>query len=141
MVADRSGFKAFELNDHLFGGRPEHALRELDNVLASGEPAEKVLSQIGGQAVDLAAMKMGSGLPSDALSKASGIGANRFGMLQKSAAPLANQTLTRIAEAIRDADASVKTGTKTDTSATIVPLVAEVAEVIRRGSGAGRRRS
>jgi hypothetical protein len=41
---------------------------------------------------------------------------------------------------VRYADASVKSGHQTDTSATIVPLVAEVAEVVRRGSGTGRRR-
>jgi|GEM_PF-2836167 len=141
MVADRSGFKAFELNNHLFGGRPDRALQELDNVLASGEPAERVLGQVGSEVIALSTVKMAAGVPRDALVKASGISANRIGGLQQTSSGMSEQSLKRISEAVRDADAAVKTGMQTDTSATIVPLVAEVAEVIRRGSGAGRRRS
>jgi DNA polymerase-3 subunit delta len=140
MVADRSGFTAFKLNDHLFGGNPEMALNELDNVLGSGEPAERVLGQIGSEAISLATVKLGSGVSRDALAKTSGISPNRLGGLQQRSSGISRQGLNTIAEAVRDADASVKTGHQTDTSATIVPLVAEVAEVVRRGSGAGRRR-
>jgi DNA polymerase III delta subunit len=141
MVADRGGFKAFALNDHLFHGRPEKALQELDDVLTSGEPAERVLGQVGSEVIALATVKMSAGVPRDALSKASGISANRIGGLQQTAAAIPDESLRQIADAVREADASVKTGRQTDTSATIVPLVAEVAEVIRRGSGAARRRT
>jgi DNA polymerase III delta subunit len=140
MVADRSGFTAFKLNDHLFSGNPEMALNELDNVLGSGEPAERVLGQIGSEAISLATVKISAGVPRDALAKASGISPNRLGGLQQRSSGISRQGLNSIAEAVRYADASVKTGHQTDTSATIVPLVAEVAEVVRRGSGAGRRR-
>jgi len=139
MVADRSGFTAFKLNDHLFSGRPEAALLELENVLASGEPAERVLSQIASEAISLAAVQRSAGLPRDALAAATGISPNRLGGLQKTAVGISNSGMHAMAEAVRYADAAVKTGLQTDTSATIVPLVAEVAEVVRRGSGAGRR--
>ncbi|MEX2315407.1 MAG: hypothetical protein WD628_06775, partial [Thermomicrobiales bacterium] len=141
LVADRSGFTAFRLNDHTFSGRTERALVELDNVLSSGEPAERVLSQIGSEAISIATVKRAEVLPRDAVASASGITANRLGNLQKSAAGISEQGLTAIAEAVRHADAAVKAGSETNTSATIVPLVAEVAEVVRRGSGASRRRS
>ncbi|HYI15610.1 MAG TPA: DNA polymerase III subunit delta [Thermomicrobiales bacterium] len=140
MVADRSGFKAFELNDQLFRGDPEKALSELNNVLESGEAAERVLSQIGSEAISLATVKHGAGVPPDALAKTSGISPGRLGGLRQKASGISGQGLVNIAEAVRYADATVKTGRQTDTSATIVPLVAEVAEVVRRGSGAGRRR-
>jgi DNA polymerase III delta subunit len=139
MIADRGGFKAFALNDHLFHGRPEKALQELDDVLTAGEPAERVLGQVGSEAIALATVKMSAGVPRDALAKASGISANRIGGLQQTASAIPEQALRQIADAVREADASVKDGRQANTSATIVPLVAEVAEVIRRGSGAGRR--
>jgi hypothetical protein len=74
------------------------------------------------------------------LAAASGISPNRLGGLQKTAAGISDLGMHAMSEAVRNADAAVKTGHQTDTSATIVPLVAEVAEVVRRGSGAGRRR-
>ena len=141
LVVDRSGYTAFRLNDDLFSGRPEAALIELEHVLASGEPAERVLSQIGSQAIALATVKRSVGVPRDALATASGISPNRLDGLQKTAAGISDLGIHMMSEAVRNADAAVKTGLQTDTSATIVPLVAEVAEVVRRGSGAGRRRS
>ncbi|MDQ3549713.1 MAG: hypothetical protein M3439_12945, partial [Chloroflexota bacterium] len=140
MVADRSGFTAFKLNDHLFSGRPDAALTELENVLASGEPAERVLSQIASEAISLAAVQRSVGLPRDALVAASGISPNRLGGLQKTAMGISVSSMDAMSEAVRHADAAVKKGMQTDTSATIVPLVAEVAEVVRRGNGTGRRR-
>jgi DNA polymerase III delta subunit len=141
MVADRNGFTAFRLNDHLFGGRPVEALKELENVLATGEPAERVLGQVGSEAISIATIKRSGGVPRDALTAASGISTNRIGGLQQKAAGISDPAITAIAEIIRYADASVKEGHQNGTSATIVPLVAEVAEVVRRGGGAGRRRS
>lgn len=141
MVADRSGFTAFRLNDHLFSGRPDEALVELDNVLASGEPAERVLSQVGSEIIALSTVKRAAGIPRDALAKESGISPNRLGGLQKTAAGISEPGLRAMSEAVRHTDAAVKTGLQTNTSATIVPLVAEVAEVVRRGSGTSRRRA
>ncbi|HEX5167269.1 MAG TPA: DNA polymerase III subunit delta [Thermomicrobiales bacterium] len=141
MVADRSGFTAFKLNDHLFSGRPTEALTELEHVLATGEPAERVLGQIGSEAISIATMKRSGGVPRDALTAASGISANRIGGLQQKAAGISDPAIIAIAEEVRYSDASVKEGHQSSTSATIVPLVAEVAEVVRRGSSAGRRRS
>jgi DNA polymerase III delta subunit len=141
MVADRSGFTAFKLNDYLFGGLSLEALTELENVLATGEPAERVLGQIGSEAISIATIKRSRGVPREALTAASGISANRIGGLQQKAAGISDHTITAIAETVRYADASVKEGHQSNTSATIVPLVAEVAEVVRRGGGTGRRRS
>lgn len=141
LVADRSGFTAFKLNDYLFSGQPAEALKEIDNVLTAGEPAERVLSQIGSEAISLATVSRAAGVPPDALTKASGISSSRIGGLRSRASGIGTSALRTIAESVRSADAAVKTGHQTDTSATIVPLVADVAEVIRRGSGAGQRRA
>lgn len=141
MVADRSGFTAFKLNDHLFSGRPDQALVELEHVLSSGEPAERVLGQISSETIALATVRRAGGVPRDALVAASGISANRIGGLQQKASGISDIGLLAMAEAVRDADAGVKTGQQTNTSATIVPLVAGVAEVVRHGSRASQRRS
>ncbi len=138
MVADRGGFTAFALNNKLFGGEPDQALIELDHVLESGEPAERVLAQIGSEVIALATVKRSSDIPQDVFTKASGISPGRLGGLRRTAGNLSEPSLQSLSEAVRNVDAAVKTGRQTDTSATIVPLVAEVAEVVRRGSGTSR---
>ncbi|MGH9175790.1 MAG: DNA polymerase III subunit delta, partial [Vicinamibacterales bacterium] len=54
LVADRSGFKAFQLNDVLFQGHAERALRELESVLSAGEAEERILAQIGSEVIAIA---------------------------------------------------------------------------------------
>ena len=139
LVADRSGFRAFQLNNALFEGNVERALIELERVLSAGEAEERVVAQVGREVIALMTVQRSAGLPTDAVATASGLNASRVAGLQTKAAGISEPAMTAISESVRRADASVKTGLQTDTSATIVPLVAEVAEVVRRG-GVGRRR-
>lgn len=140
LVADRGGFKAFALNEAAFSGHLESALVELGRVLEIGESPERVLAQIASESSVVAAARHAREYGAGAVAAASGTSEGRINTLGRKSMPARPDTLRRIAERVRQADAAVKTGRAERTSATITPLVAEVAEAVRRSAGPSRNR-
>lgn len=140
LVADRSGYTAFELNDRVFRGDVSGALQELDLVLEFGEPAERLIASLASEAAALASVNAVREFGLGAVAAAAGISEKRVSTMQRKAAGMRPEGLRAAAEAIRTADAGVKSGRAAETSATIVPLVAGVAEAMSGGTGTGRRR-
>lgn len=127
LVADRGGYTAFKLSDHLFGGQPEGAIAELGAMLEAGEPAEKILGQIAGDLAARWSVRATQDLPPDAVAAASRITPQRVTMLRGRTGMLDATNLATASELVRRAEWSVKTGRSRDTAAVIVPLVAELA--------------
>jgi DNA polymerase III delta subunit len=138
LVVDRGGYMAFKLSDHLFAGRPESALAELDANLSAGEAAEKILAQIAGDVSIRWAARSTGDLPADDVAVALKTSAARVTTSRGKAAAVDIAALADAAEQLRQLEWAVKTGRSRDTTTTIVPLVAEVAA---RFSHRGRRQT
>jgi DNA polymerase III delta subunit len=137
LVEDRSGYKAFELNNVLFAGNTSRALVELEKMLDAGEPAERMLASLTSDVSLHASVQYGDNHSAKDIASAAGLTSDgRIVRLQNVGPRLDPRTLQRITEAIRHADASVKSGAAGSTQEEIVPLVAQVAETVR---GARRR--
>ena len=141
LVADRGGYKAFALNEAAFSGHRDAALVELDHVLEAGESAERILAQASSESTTIAAARHVREFGAGAVATAAGTSEGRLSTLGRKQLPTQTSTLRRIAESVRNADAAVKTGHAERVSATITPLIAEVAETVRQGPGSGRPRS
>lgn len=141
LVADRSGYKAFALNGAVFGGNVAQALKELDLVLEAGDPAERVIGQLSSEATALASARWSREYGAKSVAAASGTTEGRVAMLQRRATELDLAAMRQIADLLRRNDSGTKTGQTLEASATIVPLVAELAEVIQKHSGGQRRRN
>jgi DNA polymerase III delta subunit len=131
LVEDRSGYKAFALNNVLFTGNTSGSLTELEKMLDAGDPAERILAGLASDASLQAAVHVGEGCKPAELASASGMSEGRIGNLRRSGTRLDPRTLRRITEAIRHADTSVKSGAAGSTQEEIVPLVAHIAETVR----------
>lgn len=141
LVADRGGYKAFALNEAAFSGQRDVALRELDHVLEAGESPERILAQVSSESTTIAAVRHVREFGAGAVATAAGTSEGRLSTLSRKQVPTRTIALRRIAESVRHADAAVKTGHAERASATITPLIADVAEAVRQGSGSGRARS
>jgi len=139
LVVDRAGYTAFTLNDRTFGGRTEEALVELTNVLEAGEPEERIIAQLASEAAALAGAGVAREYGPGPVAAAAGSTEGRVINLQKKTR-IGREGLRSIAEAVRDSDARVKSGLAQDASATVVPLVAGIAEAARAGQKPERRR-
>ena len=131
LVEDRSGYKAFALNGVLFAGNMPAALLELEKMLEAGEPAERLLASLASDATLHAATQLGEGFSAAEIAAAGGMTEGRVSTLRNRGPRLEPRALTRITEAIRQTDASVKTGLGGSTREEIVPLVASIAETVR----------
>jgi DNA polymerase III delta subunit len=132
LVEDRSGYKAFELNNVLFAGNTSRALVELDKMLDAGEPAERMLASLSSDVSLHASAQIGGNHPSKDIALAAGLTSEgRLTRVQNVGPRLDPRALQRITEAIRHADASVKSGAAGSTQEEIVPLVAHIAETVR----------
>jgi DNA polymerase III delta subunit len=140
LVADRGGYTAFKLNTVIFEGNTEAALGELEKMQEMGEPAERVLGQLAGEASALFSVQLAREFGTKATAEASGIGEGRIITLQRKSRPVSSHALVTITEAIRHVDISVKLGNAPDTAALITPLVAEIAEAVRADGGSRRGR-
>jgi DNA polymerase-3 subunit delta len=130
LVEDRSGYKAFELNNVLFAGNTRGALIELQKMLDAGDPAERMLAGLGSDTSLQAAVQLGEGCKPAEVASAGGMTEGRIGNLRRNGPRLDPRTLQRVTEAIRHADASVKSGAAGSTQEEIVPLVAHIAETV-----------
>jgi hypothetical protein len=132
LVADRSGFTAFKLNDETYEGRTSPALVELDHVLAAGEAPEKVLGQLAQQATAFNAAGMANQFGPDTVAQASGISAGQIGLTVSRKSGWRNRpAVRRAAESLRRGEWLVKTGRTRRTESVIVPIVGEIAEAFQ----------
>lgn len=129
LVVDRSGYRAFALNDAIFEGRTDRALVELDLMIESGEASERILSQLGGDIAGVSATRFVGEYGSKDVAAAAGISEGRVHSLLRR--NFSRSTLGAMAEAVRHADGSVKTGMAPQMSSVITPLVAELSESAR----------
>jgi DNA polymerase III delta subunit len=132
-VADRGGYVAFALNERIFAGQPDRAIQELEDVLSAGEPAQRVVALIASELSGLGAARCIGEFGSSAVAAASGVSETRLGGLARKAEGASSAGLTSVAELMRHAEESEKTGRGADMQAAIVPLVAEIAESMRGG--------
>lgn len=135
LVADRSGYTAFRLNDLIYNGQTDHALVELEQVLASGDEPERVIAQFAGESAGLAAARALPEFDLASVAKASGISEGRLKMLRQKPASRNETGLRNAAEKLRQAEWTVKTGRAPRGEAVIVATAAEVAEGFRRSRG------
>ena len=132
MVADRSGYTAFKLNDLIFAGQSEQALAELEEVLSSGDEPERVIAQFASEAAGLAAARCLPELDQASVSKASGISEGRLRMLRQKPASRNERGLETASERLRQAEWLVKTGRAPRGESVIVATAAEISEAFRR---------
>lgn len=135
LVADRSGYTAFRLNDLIYNGQADHALVELEQVLASGDEPERVIAQFGSESAGLSAARALPEFDLASVSKASGISEGRLKALRGKPASRNETGLRNAAEQLRNAEWTVKTGRAPRGDAIIVATAAEVAEGFRRSRG------
>lgn len=138
LVPDRAGYVAFALNTAIFGGNTRGALVELEKVLATGEPAERLLGQLASEASLHLALSVGDGFPNDQIANVGGMTEGRVKMARQKGPRASAPALAAVTEALRAADASVKAGRAGDIREEIVPLVADMAEALRGPSGMRR---
>lgn len=132
LVADRSGFTAFKLNDETYEGRTAGALSELDHVLAAGEAPEKVLGQLAQQATAFNAAGLAAEFGPDTVAQASGVSAGQIGLTVSRKSGWRNRpAVRRAAESLRRGEWLVKTGRTRRTESVIVPIVGEIADSFR----------
>lgn len=126
LIVDRGGYKAFQLGDQIFSGNVAGALRELEAMLAAGEPAERVIGQLSGDLmVRWAAAETIEFAPEDvaaALKTTTG----RLNMNRGRSNARQSAAFARAAAVLRAGDIAVKTGHSPNATSTIVPLVAEI---------------
>lgn len=135
LVADRSGYTAFRLNDLIYNGQTDHALVELEQVLASGDEPEQVIAQFASESAGLSAARALPEFDLLSVSKASGISEGRLKVLRGKPASRNETGLRNAAEQLRNAEWTVKTGRASRGDAIIVATAAEVAEGFRRSRG------
>lgn len=132
LVADRSGYTAFKLNDLVYNGQSGPALKELEQVLSSGGEPERVLAQFASEAAGLEAARNVGDFDPGSVSKVSGISEGRLRMLRQKAASRDRDALAEGVERLRRAEWLVKTGRSARGEAVIVSTAADVAETFRR---------
>lgn len=132
LVADRSGYTAFKLNDLIYTGQPEPALRELERVLSSGDEPERILAQFASEAAGLEAARNGAQFDMASVARASGISEGRLRMLGQKSAAGDHQRLADGIERLRRAEWLVKTGRSQRGDSVIVSTAAELAETFHR---------
>jgi DNA polymerase III delta subunit len=135
LVADRSGYKAFELSNAIFAGDAARSLRELERVLDAGQPAELMLSLLNGDIGVRLASQLGDGFSNEHVAGASGTTAGRIGVYRSKGPRLSDAAIQRSTEALRHVEKAVKTGAGGTTNDEIVPLVATLAVTARGGAG------
>ena len=132
LVADRSGYTAFKLADDVYEGRTEAALEELDNVLATGEPPERVLAQLARETTAQVAARQLDAYDAKLVADASEISVGQLGVIGRNKSAWRKpQALAMAAEETRRAEWLVKTGRSPRAESVIVPLVATIAETFR----------
>jgi DNA polymerase III delta subunit len=141
LVADRGGFTAFKVNDDILSGKTMPALVELDRMLEYGEPPERVLPSLASELAARSAAFLAQEFGPSATARAAGVTDGRMLVLQKKSAQLGRAGVQQLAERLRSADASIKLGHAPDTEAIVVPLVAELAEIVRTQPAARGGRS
>jgi DNA polymerase III delta subunit len=132
LVADRSGYTAFKLNDLIYSGQSEVALSELEQVLSSGEEPERVLAQVASEAAGLTAAGMIPDFDLPAVSRSAGMSEGRLRMLTRKPVSQDTLALKLVSERLRRAEWLVKTGRSPRSEAVIVATTAEVSEAVRR---------
>jgi DNA polymerase III delta subunit len=132
LVADRSGFTAFKLNDLVYSGQARAALTELDQVLSSGDEPERVIAQFASEAAGLSAARHLPEFDPPSVAKASGISEGRLRVLRQKPAARDPRALTSAIENLRRTEWLVKTGRAPRGEAVIVAAAAEIAEEFRR---------
>lgn len=132
LVADRSGYTAFRLNDLVYTGQPGPALQELERVLSSGDEPERILAQFASEAAGLEAARNVAEFDPTTVSRASGISEGRLRMLGQKPAARDPRTLAEGIERLRRAEWLVKTGRAQRSEAVIVSTTAGLAETFRR---------
>jgi DNA polymerase III delta subunit len=140
LVAERAGFQAFKLNDVMFAGNVNGALVELQHMLEAGEAPERIVGGIVGEAAARSAARYAREYGAGAVAASVGTTEGRVSAVARKSGPSSLSAHRRLAEAIRYADWAVKNGRADKASATITPLVAEVAEAVHRSSGPSRER-
>jgi DNA polymerase III delta subunit len=141
LILDRSGYTPFKLADDVFEGRTEAALRELDQVLATGEPPERLLAQLARETTAQVAARQVDQFDTKQVADASEISAGQLGVIvQRKSAWRKAQALGLAAEETRRAEWLVKTGRSPRAESVIVPLVAALAETFRATPGPRRGR-
>lgn len=142
LVADRSGYTAFKLNDDVYEGRTERALSELEQVMASGEQPERVLAQVAREGMALNATRQAREYDQKAVAIAAEISPGQLGFMLNNKSGWRNvDALRRSAEETRRAEWLVKTGRTQRTETVIVPLVGTIAETFKSSRGRNLRRS
>lgn len=132
LVVDRSGYTPFKLADDVYEGRSEPALRELDSVLATGEPPERLLAQLARETSAQVAARQLETFDAKQVSEASEISTGQLGVIARNkSAWRKGQALAVAAEETRRAEWLVKTGRSPRAESVIVPLVATLAETFR----------
>lgn len=132
LVADRSGYTAFKLNDLIYTGQPGPALQELEHVLASGDEPERILAQLASEAAGLEAARSVGDFDSASVSRVSGISDGRLRMLGQKPAAREPEKVTEGIEGLRRAEWLVKTGRSQRSDSVIVATAAGLAETFRR---------
>lgn len=132
LVADRSGYTAFKLNDLVYSGQPELALAELEQVLSSGDEPERILAQFASEAAGLTAARRIPDFAPAAVSRSSGISEGRLRMLTRKAVSQDDLALRSVIEHLRRAEWLVKSGRSPRSESVIVATAAEVSETVRR---------
>jgi len=133
LTPDRSGVTAFKLNDDTYGGRPADALRELDNVLSSGEAPERVIGQVGYQPLVFLAARMVQRYGTDTVAEAAGVSVGQLKATIGRKSGWDNRDATAAAtEELRRAEWLVKGGRAPNTGTVLVPAVAAISEKFRR---------
>ncbi len=132
LVADRSGYTAFKLNDLVYTGQSGPALQELERVLSSGDEPERILAQFASEAAGLEAARNLGEYDPPAVARASGVSEGRLRMLRQKPAARDRETLAQGIERLRRAEWLVKTGRSSRTESVIVATTASVAETFRR---------
>lgn len=132
LVADRSGYTAFRLNDLIYSGETERGLAELEQVMSSGDEPERILAQFASEAAGLSAARALPEFDIASVSKASGISDGRLKMLRQKPASRNEAGLAQAIEKLREAEWTVKTGRAPRGNSVIVGTAAEVSEGFRR---------
>lgn len=132
LVADRSGYTAFKLNDLVYSGQSDLAMNELEQVLSSGDEPERILAQFASEAAGLSAARLVPDFDPPSVSRVSGISEGRLRMLRQKQASRDEQALATAIERLRRAEWLVKTGRSSRSESVIVATAAEVSEAFRK---------
>lgn len=132
LVADRSGYTAFKLNDLVYTGQSGPALQELEKVLSSGDEPERILAQFASEAAGLEAARNVGEFDQASVARVSGISEGRLRMLGQKPAARDPRALAEGIERLRRAEWLVKTGRSQRSESVIVSTAADLAETFRR---------